>query len=56
MDVVADAASPCDPEVFSSKRAAYYVRLFESVNNLFDELEVLLEVVAASPCKKHVLT
>ena len=56
VDVVADAASSCDPEVFSSKRAAYYVRLFESVNNLFDELEVLLEVVAASPCKKHVLT
>jgi len=33
-NVVADAASSCDPEVFSSKRAAYYVRLFESVNTL----------------------
>jgi len=30
------------------KRAAYYGRLFESVNNLLDELDVLLEVVAAS--------
>ncbi|MNY18011.1 hypothetical protein D3C86_1513620 [compost metagenome] len=35
-------------ERLSSLRAAYYVRLFESVNNLFDELEVLLEVVAVS--------
>jgi hypothetical protein len=32
VDVVADAASSCDPKVFSSKRAAYYVRLFVSVN------------------------
>jgi len=37
-----------DPKVFSSLRAAYYVRLFESVNNLFDELEVRLEVVGVS--------
>ncbi|MBD3828250.1 hypothetical protein, partial [Stenotrophomonas sp.] len=35
VDVVADAASSCDPEVFSSKRAAYYVRLFVSVNTFF---------------------
>ncbi|MGH8039092.1 MAG: hypothetical protein ACREPD_15240, partial [Stenotrophomonas sp.] len=35
VDVVADAASSCDPEVFSSKRAAYYVRLFVSVNTSF---------------------
>ena len=55
MDVVADAASSRDPEVFSSKRAAYYVRLFESVNTLFDELEVLLEVVAASASKSMCL-
>jgi len=36
------------PRAFSLKRAAYCSRLFESVNNLFDELDVLLEVVAAS--------
>jgi hypothetical protein len=35
VDVVADAASPCDPKAFSSKRAAYYVRLFVSVNTFF---------------------
>jgi hypothetical protein len=35
VDVVADAASSCDPEVFSSKRVAYYVRLFVSVNTFF---------------------
>ena len=32
VDVVADAASSCDPEVFSSKRAAYYGELFAAVN------------------------
>ncbi|WP_228884879.1 hypothetical protein, partial [Stenotrophomonas rhizophila] len=32
VDVVADAASSCDPKAFSPKRAAYYVRLFVSVN------------------------
>jgi len=36
------------PERLSSLRAAYYVRLFDSVNNLFDELDVLLEVVGVS--------
>ncbi|WP_231109356.1 hypothetical protein, partial [Stenotrophomonas maltophilia] len=33
----------------SSLRAAYYGRPFSFVNNLFEELEALLEVVAASP-------
>ena len=36
------------PQRLSSLRAAYYVRLFESVNNLFDELEVRLEVDGVS--------
>ncbi|WP_228887690.1 hypothetical protein, partial [Stenotrophomonas rhizophila] len=35
VDVVADAASSCDPKAFSPKRAAYYVRLFVSVNTFF---------------------
>jgi hypothetical protein len=38
------------------KRAAYFSRLFESVNNLLDELEVLLEVVAATEGENQVLT
>ncbi|MEG0186979.1 MAG: hypothetical protein RR704_26360, partial [Stenotrophomonas sp.] len=41
------------PEGFSSKRAAYYGRLFVSVNILFDELEVLREVVALTQAQKH---
>jgi len=41
---VADAASSCDPEVFSSKRAAYYVRLFVSVNTFFRSLLPSLRV------------
>ena len=44
------------PEGFSSKRAAYYGRLFVSVNTLFDELEVLREVVAATGDENQVLT
>ena len=41
------------PEGFSSKRAAYYGRLFVSVNTLFDELEVLREVVELTQAQKH---
>ena len=41
------------PEGFSSKRAAYYGRLFVSVNTLFDELEVLREVVELTQAVKH---
>ena len=38
------------------KRAAYYVRLFESVNNLRRSFEALLEVVAVSTSKNLMLT
>ena len=41
------------PEGFPSKRAAYYGRLFVSVNTLFDELEVLREVVELTQAQKH---
>ncbi len=53
MDVVADAASSLDPGL-SSLRAAYYGRPFSFVNNLFEELEALREVVAASPGRNQV--
>lgn len=36
-------------------RAAYYGRPFSFVNNLFEELEALREVVAASPSKTRCL-
>ncbi|WP_414490789.1 hypothetical protein, partial [Stenotrophomonas maltophilia] len=42
------------PEGLSSLRAAYYGRPFSFVNNLFEELEVLREVVAASPGQNRV--
>lgn len=42
------------PERLSSLRAAYYGRPFSFVNNLFEELEALREVVAASPGQNQV--
>ncbi|HHA2593342.1 TPA: hypothetical protein ACOEA0_004215, partial [Stenotrophomonas maltophilia] len=42
------------PEGLSSLRAAYYGRPFSFVNNLFEELEALCEVVAASPGRNRV--
>ncbi|MGE8215152.1 MAG: hypothetical protein ACN6RD_03035, partial [Stenotrophomonas maltophilia] len=43
-EVVDSVASSFDPEVFSSKRAAYYVRLFVSVNTFFRSLLPSLRV------------